>query len=320
MKLAVRAGLCCAALAGGCRESEFFEAPDYFRRRGIPVFVGSAACKPLPEKRHGHRVEACTSGVVVLGGSAPDARQEGGRRDVLLQRWDSEVWEARAKMPRGRSHFGSASRGPFVYAIGGGVDRYDAERDEWTELVPDRSLPESHFACATRGPFTYVLGGFPAERSGFYRLDLRDGSIDSLPPPPGFAPTDHLQIAAFFDDRLHVFGGVDAVHTQPRAEHWSFDGTTWHAEPPPPCPVWAKFAAWGRIDDTFVLHDFGEALHYRDGQWSRVAEPGPVWGMAASLALGPDLWLFGGMGIDPDLPKPTLAIYRPGQGWPAGEP
>jgi hypothetical protein len=260
-----------------------------------------AAIPPLPHPRHGHRVEPLAGGLLVFGGFA-DRQGAGdrGTRETWYLPPGAARWQRRANLRTSRAFFGSAIVDGAVHAIGDGVERYDPDADRWVEVVPPGALPVSHFGAAAVGKVLWVLGGYPAERSGCHAVDLGTGAVQSIEPPPGFAPGDHFHLLHGLGGRLHVIGGLDGQEFRPRTEHWVRTATGWEQAPSPPQGLWAKFAVHGVVDGRlYVFSDAGAfCFDPREGTWSARKGPERVLVMPAVVAREGRLLVVGGVGVD----------------------
>ena len=290
------ARLACLLLLAGCSAA----AP-----RWQPV--------PLPQARHGHRVEAVSGGLLAFGGFAADAS---GERDECACFWlgpGSAQWQRRADMRHGRAFFGSAVVDGSVFAIGEGVERYDAAADRWIEVVPAGALPRSHFAAAAVGRELFVLGGYPLEQSAFFAVDTASGAVRREEPPPGFTPGDHFHFLAELGGELHCAGGLDVATFAPRREHWVRRHDAWVALPAPPAGLWAKFGGQAVTGGRWYLFgDFGAYRYDPDAQqWTACAPWGRALVMPGVVAVGDAIWIVGGMQVEGH--GNVLLEYRPAQ-------
>jgi len=285
--LAAAAALWPVALTAGCGSAPIQEA---------------TASPPLPSARHGHRLERLADGTLCFGGFGDARAADRGKRDTLWLADGGAAWEVLDPMPRGRAYFGSTVWNGAVFAIGGGMDRFDSDSRSWTPFIAAGELPDSHFGAAGAGGTAWVLGGFPVDRSGFFAIDLSEASIRRLPPPPGFAAGDHFHILHVLDGNLHVIGGLDAETFDPKAEHWllAADGS-WQALPPPPVPMWGKFAVHGVVGDAIVYHAMEASLRYTAANgWEPLPEPvlRRHFAMPAAVETPRGLWVLGGLPLN----------------------
>lgn len=264
--------------------------------------------------REGHRAEVLDGTVYAFGGFSgePDP-EERGSRDV--RRFDPVTggWEATAPLAVQQAFAGSAVLDGALYALGGGVQRYDPERDEWQVVLEGPVLPDTHFACASFGTRAYVLGGYPAERSGFYAYHARTNAVESLPPPPGFEPSDHFAFLFVLDGELHLAGGLDTTGFEPVAQHYVFADDEWSERAPPPMPIWAKFSASGVIGGSFYVFLDGKGLRYdaATDSWSEVAaRPEPLV-MPACLELDGRLLSVGGVSLSGSRSTARAGVFDP---------
>jgi hypothetical protein len=268
----------------------------------------------LPAPRHGHRLERVGGGLLSFGGfgdaSAPD-------REMKQTWWlapGAKEWVRRADMGAERAFFSSTVVDGSVYAIGDGLERYDAEHDRWTSILPAGSLPKSHFASATIGSTLYVLGGYYGAKADLLAVDLPAGKLRELPPPPGFAPPDHFHCLHVLGGRLHVVGGLDGETFEPKAEHWVLGPDGWKADVAPPVAVWAKFAVQAVCDGKLYL--FGEFGAYcfdpAAGTWRERAKLPLQVAMPQTVVIDGALWVVGGMRVGPEPDRvPILLRYEP---------
>jgi hypothetical protein len=258
---------------------------------------------PLPDARHGHRIEAVRGALLAFGGYGDaDADDERGQRAAFWLPDGGAAWTRVAPLPLPRAFFGSAATADAVFAIADGVDRFDLRTRTWSTVIapgavlgPAR-LPRSHFATATLGERAFVLGGYPIENSDLLALDLREHTVERLEPPPGFLPGDHFHFLAALRGELHVAGGLDARTFSPRREHHVRRGGRWITLPPPPEGLWAKFGASAVVGDRWhVFGDFGH--HVFDaaaGTWSPRAPLPFAIVMPVAVVRGGSIWIVGG--------------------------
>ena len=255
---------------------------------------------PLPSGRHGQRVEVVQGGLLSFGGfgdaRAPDREQK--------QTWwlapGSKAWVRRADMGRPRAFFGSVVVGGKAYAIGGSVERYDADEDRWVEVLPEGTLPSSHFMAAALGQEVFVLGGLGGKEALLYVLDLATGTLRSEPPPPGFTQGDHFHLVHVLQGRLHVLGGIHGGRFELLRKHWVRAPEGWKALDDLPAPLWAKFSAHAVVAGK--LNVWGEDGAWRfdpsTGQWSALPELAGALVMPATVEVAGDVWVLGGMPVE----------------------
>ncbi len=255
---------------------------------------------PLPHGRHGHCVVPVAGGLLSVGGfSAGPAGADRGTAETWWLGPGATQWQRRADQPTGRAFFAAVEWNGAVFALGDGVDRYDVQEDRWTPLSQPGVLPVSHLAAAALDGTAVVLGGFPLERSGCHAVDLRTGAVRPLPPPPGFAPGDHLHVMHRLGDGVRVIGGLDGATFTPQSTHHIWDGAGWRAGAPPPLPLWAKFAVHGVVDGVLVIAAENGACRYDAGrdQWLPCPPPPQVLAMPATVAWGGLLVGLGGLDL-----------------------
>jgi hypothetical protein len=271
----------------------------------------------LPRERHGHRMEPLDGGLLCFGGFG-DARAEDreSRQTWWLAPGASE-WKRRADLRREHAFFGSAVIAGVVYAIGAGLERYDAKADAWIEVTPAGKLPRSHFGAAALEGKLFVLGGFGAAESALWVVDVKDGAVRAEPAPPGFATGDHFHLVHALRGELHVIGGLDGETFEAQREHWVRSAGGWRALPAPPEGLWAKFSAHAVAGD--ALYVFGEKGGWRfdaaEGAWRELAQSGSMLAMPATAVLDDKLWILGGMEVGRDDARVLRAFDLRGQRW-----
>lgn len=265
---------------------------------------------PLPEVRHGHRVEALAGGLLVFGGySRGAAAADRGTRATWRLPPGGDRWRRAADLGTGRTFFASAVIGDRAFAVGEGVERYDAAADRWVEVVPAGVLPRSHFAAAAVGRELFVLGGFGGTGTGMWRVDTDAGTVAEMVPPPGFRDGDHCHILCELGGALHIVGGLDGAQFQPTDQHWVLRDDVFSAAPPPPVGLWAKFAAWAvHRQRLFVFSEAGGWCFDPARQTWRERRPMPHrLAMPAAVAWHDRILVFGGLPVD--RPGPGLLVY-----------
>jgi hypothetical protein len=255
----------------------------------------------LPVARHGHRIERIDGGLLAFGGFVQDSPdQDRGSRETWFLADGGTRWQRRADLNLGRAFFGSAVISGSVFAIGGGVERYDARADRWTTVIPDGALPQSHFAAAACDGRLWVLGGFPGTGTGMWEVDVQSASVTQVAPPPSFRPGDHFHFLCTLRSELHAIGGLDGERFEPRREHQVLRQGQWQPLPELPAGMWAKFAAQALHDGKLYLFgDFGGfCFDPEPCTWTAKSPmPFPLV-MPAAVTLGDRIWIIGGMTTD----------------------
>ena len=265
---------------------------------------------PLPDARHGHRIEPCAGGLLAFGGSTPGARDSG--RDVFWLAPGATSWQAKAPMQRSRNFFASVVVEGDVYAVGGTVERFDPAANAWRTIAADDRLPESHFAAGRDGREILVLGGYPIERSGCFAVSVDTGAVRAVAPPPGFEPGDHFHFAANVGGELHVVGGIDVAVFETQPVHHVRRQGEWVALTPPPPGLWAKFG-----DDVvhggqwWLFGEFGGWCYTPESGWQERAAGEDLVAMPVLAAVGGELWRIGGMPVEGPR-RPLLRRYEIG--------
>ncbi len=268
----------------------------------------------LPHIRHGHCVVPLPGGLLCVGGYGHGAdHEERGTRQTFWLADGAAEWSPRAAMQRGHTFFATAVIDDTAFAVGDGVERYEQQADRWVEVIEPGTLPRSHFAACAHAGSIYVLGGFPLERAGMQRVDVATGKATGLPPPPGFGPGDHFHLLVSLGGELHAIGGLDGESFQPKAEHHVLRKGAWSTLAPPPVGIWTKFAAHavhgGKL---YVFGEFGGwCLDPATGVWSQRRPLPCMLAMPATVALGANLWVIGGMAVDK--PRNLLLRYAVGE-------
>ncbi|MCR9243842.1 MAG: hypothetical protein NXI31_02340 [bacterium] len=279
--------------------------------RGVAVGP-TVAAEPLPEARHGHRVVALSDRLLCCGGFAPGRDRDVGRRTFELVA-GAGAWRPTGDMRQSREFFGAVVIDDEAFAIGDGVERFDAATGTWNVVVPAGELPHSHFATAALGREIFVLGGYPVERSAFFVVDIDRGSVTRCVPPPGFEPGDHFHFLAAVGGELHVAGGLDAGPFEPQRQHWVREGATgaWRALPEPPPGLWAKFGGAAVAGDRWYLFgDFG-GYCFRSGRgWQPATGWNGLLAMPAVVTVGEEVRAYGGL-VPGGPRRPELRRYDP---------
>jgi hypothetical protein len=262
---------------------------------------------------HGHRVERIGDTLYSLGGFTrrnADPERETRRTSALVL--PGGRWETRASTHRKHAFTASAVVDGTLYALGGTVERYDTATDAWTVLPDTDVLPQTHLAAAAVDGRIHVLGGYPAERSAHHVFDPATGTVETAPPPPGFAPTDHLLVVVNLAGRLHCVGGMGGEEFVIGDAHHALVDGTWQPRARPPAPVWAKFAAVAVVDGALFVFEAARGLRYdtEADTWTDVA-PLPVGlAMPGSAVIDGRIHVIGGMPLD-DGVEPAVYVYDP---------
>lgn len=282
------AGLALATLAG-CN------TPDPVSLRARPDLEAPAR---LPDARHGHRIEPLPDGYLCIGGFARGAGRDQDAVSFLPA--GSKQWQGRAPLPNPQAFAASATIRGHVHAIGRTVERYDASKDRWQTIVGPGSLPQSHFGACAIDDRIFVLGGFPQVGTGFSIVDADQGTVQQAEPPPSFEHGDHFHFVHSLLGELHVIGGIDGETFTMHTHHWVRRDGEWHALPPCPEGLWAKFAAHAVHDGKLYL--FGEFGGYcydpAQQMWHERAAMPQMLAMPATVATASSLWVIGGMKVE----------------------
>ena len=220
--------------------------------------------------------------IVVVGGQA------GGRLVAQTEVFDGARWTDAAEIPTPREHLGAASDGRYLYAAGGrelsagdnsaAFERYDPERDTWTELD---AMPETagSVAAAFAGGRIVAVGGESATEASddVQGYDINGRAWSQLPPLS--SPRHGLALGAI-DDVLYAFGGAtEAGHV----------GAT-------------------RQSELLDLSGRDAAPVAANVEWRKVTNAPAKLQYAAGAEIGGRMWLFGGMRAD-DKPTAEVVAY-----------
>jgi hypothetical protein len=269
------------------------------------------ALPPLPEERHGHRAEVLGDGrILVFGGFlAGDPTEERGGRTAWIFEPARGAWERTGSLSRPMFFHSSAVADGTVYAVGGSLERYDAERGAWDTRIAGDALPRSHGAAAVLGRTLYAIGlqgNAATGLQGSAAIGLDDLRVTPLPPYPDWQQQDHFAFLLPARDRLHLAGGFGGPDFELTARHYAFDpkAGAWEARAPLPAPDALKFAAWAADPDRGRLYVFGMAGNWvydaAADLWSPL--PPPPWRagrvMPACALRDGYLYVLGGEGPD----------------------
>ena len=214
------------------------------------------------------RIYNIASNTWTLGSPAPGTSSEGAgaahgglfytaggrlglaRNDLWAYDIASDTWTILASMSQPRSGFPLVVVGNALYAIGGrlgtggpcsggalrSVERYDIDRDEWTQVAP-QPFPLSDRAAAVVGGKIYVFGGCSSPFTIVNNVDVYDPVTDSWSATPADMPT--ARAAMYSVDRkgdtIYVIGGWDGFSTgNQNNEAYHVASDSWTIETPMP--------------------------------------------------------------------------------------
>lgn len=192
----------------------------------------------------------------------------GSRNDLWSYDPASDTWAVLAPMNVARTGFPLVTVGNALYAIGGrrnpggpcgggaltSVERYDIDKNTWTQVAP-QPFPLSDRAAAVVGGKIYVFGGCSGPFTIVNDVDVYDPVTDTWSTAPTDMPSRR---AAMYSvdrkgDAIYVIGGWDGItngNQNNEAYHVAQD--TWTIETPMPVGR-AETGAVGHGGRIFVL-------------------------------------------------------------------
>jgi hypothetical protein len=251
----------------------------------------------LPHERHGHRMHALGSELIVFGGFSGESDvADRGMKETWIANLATWRWRRGPNMKAPRAFFASAEVEGDLYAIGGTVEKLAKGSVAWTKFVVSGKLPETHFSAATLGNRIYTIGGYPADSGKFQSFDTRTGMVRDEPPMPGYKPGDHFHIVASLNNRIHVIGGYDGDKFVALSTHNVFDGKTWSVAAKPKRSIWAKFSVIQTVGDRVYVFDdeHGAVYDASEDSWQAAAPMPFELVMPASFRWGEKFVVVGG--------------------------
>ena len=214
------------------------------------------------------RIYDIDSNTWTLGSPAPGTSSEGSgtshgglfytaggrffsaRKDLWSYDITTDTWTVLASMSQARSGFPLVTVGNALYAIGGrlntggpcsggalrSVERYDIDKNEWTQVAP-QPFPLSDRAAAVVGGKIYVFGGCGSPFTIVNNVDVYDPVTDTWSATPADMPTARAAMysVARKGDAVYVIGGWDGFSTgNQNNEAYHVASDSWTIETPMP--------------------------------------------------------------------------------------
>jgi serine/threonine-protein kinase PknK len=162
----------------------------------------------------------------VVGGQA------GGKLVPQTEIYDGQGWTRAAEIPTPREHLGAASDGRYLYAVGGrrlsaadnspAFERYDPEKDSWTELDPMPKLAGAVGAAFLDGRVIAVGGeGTNSVLDAAQAYDVRQKAWSQLSPLP--EPRHGSSVVALRGSLYSIGGAAAAGHVESTQQVYVLD-------------------------------------------------------------------------------------------------
>ena len=176
------------------------------------------------------------------GAADAGARGDDGAADAGAR--VAQQWRTLRSSTAGRTEVAAARIGHAVYVVGGFVapagatsaivERYDLQRNRWTQVAP-LPIAVNHAAAVAYGGDLYVFGGYTASNgraqgtNALQRYDPRTNTWTRL----RGAPSARGALAAgVIRNRLFAAGGAENGKPLDRLEIYAFKTGTWSTGPP----------------------------------------------------------------------------------------
>ena len=269
---------------------------------------------PMPMARSEAVAVAAAGRVYVFTGNSPG--NEANALTHQLETMNSE-WSEKAPMPAIASHAGGATLGGKIYIVGGFVanvhvgamDRvfeYDVNANTWRAMAPLPTPRGSPIVVAVAGKL-HVIGGRDANKKTLTAHEVFTPASNSWTAAAPFPlARDHAGVAVV-NGRIHVFGGRTDAQSDNTGRHDVYDPrmNVWTQAAPLTVPRSAGAAgfingriiyAGGECKDTAMqtTYDEVEAYDPMTDKWTLIGKMPSGRHAAASIALGPVLYIFGG--------------------------
>lgn len=248
---APRAGLAVAVLdgrlyaAGGSGLTEprvEFEAYDAELERWMPE-------RPLVLGLERFGMAAINGRIYAAGGYALGDDGVGPTAGMWSWSPDGGVWQSEIAMPGPKADFNLIAAGDTLYAIGGTRDdgaiyAFDPEETEWRSIAAPAGAMRRGAAAVVVDGQVYVIGG-SLDGVVTARVDVYDPQADSWQRAADLPEARSGVAAAYYQGRIHVFGGRAADNRTTLSAHSSLapGDANWTGEPDLPSPRTSADAA-----------------------------------------------------------------------------
>jgi serine/threonine protein kinase/N-acetylneuraminic acid mutarotase len=170
---------------------------------------------PLNRARAAAAAAVVGDTIVVVGGVA------GGKLVPQTEVFDGQGWTQATDIPTPRQHLGAASDGRYLYAVGGrklsatentpALERYDPEKDSWTQLDPMPKNAGAVGAAFLAGRIIAVGGeGTSTVSDAAQAYDVQRQAWSQLPPLP--EPCHGSSVVALRSSLYSIGGAAAAGH------------------------------------------------------------------------------------------------------------
>ncbi len=309
---------------------------------GALLLAGSAAAQtmdwapeaPVPVARSEATAVGADGRVYIIAGKSPGNESSGLVHQ--LETMNSE-WSEKAKMPNVASHAGGATLGGKIYIVGGfigdvhvgAMDRvfeYDVKADTWRAMAPLPTPRGSPIVVAAAGKL-HVIGGRDANKKTLTAHEVFTPATNSwTTAAPLPLARDHAG-SAVVAGKIHVFGGRTDGAADNVGQHDVYDPRTDTWTQAAPLTVPRSAGASGFINGRIIYaggeckdaaahttYDEVEAYDPMTDKWTLIGKMPSGRHAAASVALGPVLYIIGGNsgcgGDGPLTDAQTLRITR----------
>jgi hypothetical protein len=214
----------------------------------------------------------------------------------------------------GRSFFGSALAEGAVWAIGPGIERWDAAAGKWEVVSSDERIPRSHLAAASDGRTIWIIG----LGKDVLAFDARTRSLRAIDAWPGYEKGDHFHVVVALGGVLHVIGGLAGKDLRAETAHWVLKDGAWSRLPDAPRGIFAKFAAIQAVDRSVFVFESSAAEGDGDsagwkfdagsGAWTKLPVMPSELALPASFVRNGWIHVLGGMPVRKE--SPTRLAYE----------
>jgi N-acetylneuraminic acid mutarotase len=191
---------------------------------------------PLPRGLERFGMAALDGRIYAAGGYAPG--EQGVGPTASMWSWSPEggVWQSEAAMPAPKADFELINLGDRLYAIGntrddGEIFVFDPEDKSWETLEVGPGITRRGAAALAVDDEIYVIGGM-ADGAAFARVDIFTPASGEWRAGPALPEGRSGMAAAYYHDRVHVFGGRGEDQRTTLSQHSSIAAgeTEWLAE------------------------------------------------------------------------------------------
>lgn len=204
---------------------------------------------PLPRGLERFGMAAVNGRIYAAGGYAPGESGVGPSASMWSWSPTGGIWQSEAAMPGAKADFGLVALNDRLYAIGNTRDDasiyvFDPEEKTWDTIEVPEGLTRRGAGTVVVDGEIYVIGGMVAGASST-RVDIFDPESASWRAGPALPDARSGIAAAFFQGRIHVFGGRGDDQRTTLSRHSSIapGENAWTEEAELPSPRTAADAA-----------------------------------------------------------------------------